>query len=29
LRQLPFDWRISIEQGIVDYVKWFKEQVRG
>jgi UDP-glucose 4-epimerase len=29
LRQLPFDWRISIEQGIVDYIKWFKEQVRG
>jgi UDP-glucose 4-epimerase len=29
LRQLPFDWRISVEQGIVDYVKWFKEQVRG
>jgi len=29
LRQLPFDWRISIEQGIVDYMKWFKEQVRG
>jgi len=29
LRQLPFDWRISIEQGIVDYVKWFRERVRG
>jgi UDP-glucose 4-epimerase len=28
LRRLPFDWRISIEQGIVDYVKWFKDQVR-
>jgi UDP-glucose 4-epimerase len=28
LRQLPFDWQISIEQGIVDYVKWFKDQVR-
>jgi UDP-glucose 4-epimerase len=28
LRQLPFDWRISVEQGIVDYVKWFKDQVR-
>jgi UDP-glucose 4-epimerase len=28
LRQLPFDWRISIERGIVDYVKWFKDQVR-
>ena len=28
LRQLPFDWRISIEQGIVDYVKWFKDQLR-
>jgi UDP-glucose 4-epimerase len=29
LRQLPFDWRISIEQGIADYVNWFKEQARG
>jgi UDP-glucose 4-epimerase len=28
LRQLPFNWRISIEQGIVDYVKWFKDRVR-
>jgi UDP-glucose 4-epimerase len=28
LRRLPFDWRISIEQGIVDYVTWFKDQVR-
>jgi UDP-glucose 4-epimerase len=28
LRQLPFDWRISIEQGVVDYVKWFKDHVR-
>jgi UDP-glucose 4-epimerase len=28
LRRLPFDWRISIEQGIVDYVKWFKDQRR-
>jgi len=24
LEHLPFDWRIPIEQGLVDYVKWFK-----
>jgi UDP-glucose 4-epimerase len=28
LRGLPFDWRIPIERGIGDYVKWFKDQVR-
>ena len=28
LLQLPFDWRISLEQGIVDYVTWFKDHVR-
>jgi UDP-glucose 4-epimerase len=28
LRRLPFDWRISLEQGIADYVKWFKGRVR-
>ncbi len=29
LRRLPFDWQISIEQGLTDYVKWFKDQLRG
>ncbi len=28
LRRLPFDWRIPIEQGLADYVSWFKDQVR-
>lgn len=28
LRQLPFDWRISVEQGLSNYVKWFKELAR-
>ena len=28
LRGLPFDWRIPIDRGLVDYVKWFKGQVR-
>ena len=28
LRGLPFDWRILIDRGLVDYVKWFKGQVR-
>jgi UDP-glucose 4-epimerase len=28
LRRLPFDWRIPIDRGLVDYVKWFKDQVR-
>jgi UDP-glucose 4-epimerase len=28
LRRLPFDWRIPIIQGLADYVKWFKGQVR-
>jgi UDP-glucose 4-epimerase len=28
LRQLPFDWRISVEQGLSNYVKWFKEHSR-
>jgi UDP-glucose 4-epimerase len=28
LRRLPFDWRIPIDRGLVDYVKWFKGQVR-
>jgi UDP-glucose 4-epimerase len=28
LRRLPFDWRISIDRGLVDFVKWFKGQVR-
>ena len=28
LRQLPFEWRIPIEQGVADYVSWFKDQIR-
>jgi UDP-glucose 4-epimerase len=28
LRQLPFEWRIPVEQGIVEYVNWFKDQIR-
>jgi len=28
LRQMPFDWQIPIEQGLADYVRWFKDQVR-
>lgn len=28
LRHLPFDWRIPIDQGLADYVRWFKDQVR-
>jgi len=28
LRRLPFEWRIPIDRGIVDYVRWFKGQVR-
>ena len=28
LRGLPFDWRIPIEAGLADYVRWFKDQVR-
>jgi UDP-glucose 4-epimerase len=28
LRHLPFDWRIPIDEGIADYVRWFKDQVR-
>jgi UDP-glucose 4-epimerase len=28
LRRLPFVWQISIEQGIADYVKWFKDRLR-
>lgn len=26
LRRLPFTWRISIDQGIADYVNWFKDR---
>jgi UDP-glucose 4-epimerase len=26
LRELPFSWQISPEQGIADYVSWFKDQ---
>jgi UDP-glucose 4-epimerase len=28
LRRLPFVWQISLEQGIADYVKWFKGRLR-
>jgi UDP-glucose 4-epimerase len=28
LRGLPFNWRIPIDRGLADYVKWFKDQVR-
>jgi UDP-glucose 4-epimerase len=28
LRALPFDWTIPVEQGLADYVSWFKGQVR-
>jgi UDP-glucose 4-epimerase len=28
LRRLSFKWQISLEQGIADYVKWFKGCVR-
>ncbi|MCA6117809.1 SDR family oxidoreductase [Bradyrhizobium sp. WSM 1738] len=25
---LPFDWKIPVEQGLADYVSWFKDQIR-
>jgi UDP-glucose 4-epimerase len=25
---LPFDWKIPVEQGLADYVSWFKDQAR-
>jgi UDP-glucose 4-epimerase len=25
---LSFDWRIPVERGVLDYVTWFKDQVR-
>jgi UDP-glucose 4-epimerase len=28
LRALPFNWTIPVEQGLADYVSWFKGQVR-
>jgi UDP-glucose 4-epimerase len=28
LRRLNFDWRIPVDQGIADYVAWFKGRVR-
>ena len=28
LQRLHFDWRISIDRGIADYVDWFKDRVR-
>jgi UDP-glucose 4-epimerase len=28
LHTLPFDWKIPVEQGLADYVSWFKDQIR-
>jgi UDP-glucose 4-epimerase len=28
LREMSFDWKIPIEQGLADYVRWFKDQPR-
>ena len=28
LRELAFDWKIPIERGIADYVRWFKDCLR-
>ncbi|MEH2554045.1 UDP-glucose 4-epimerase [Bradyrhizobium algeriense] len=28
VRTLPFDWTIPVEQGLADYVSWFKDQIR-
>lgn len=28
LCQLRFDWKIPVEQGLADYVRWFKDQAR-
>jgi UDP-glucose 4-epimerase len=28
LRRLRFDWQISVDRGIADYVRWFKDRVR-
>jgi UDP-glucose 4-epimerase len=28
LHTLPFGWKIPVEQGLADYVSWFKDQVR-
>jgi UDP-glucose 4-epimerase len=27
LRRLPFDWRIPIDRGLAEYVKWFKDRI--
>jgi UDP-glucose 4-epimerase len=27
LRRLPFEWRIPIDRGLADYVKWFKDRL--
>ena len=29
LRRTGFEWRIPVEQGVADYVNWFKGQARG
>jgi UDP-glucose 4-epimerase len=28
LREMPFDWRVPIDQGLANYVRWFKDQSR-
>jgi UDP-glucose 4-epimerase len=28
LRQIGFDWKIQIDRGLADYVRWFKDQAR-
>ncbi len=28
LRELAFDWRVPIDQGLADYVSWFRDQAR-
>jgi UDP-glucose 4-epimerase len=28
LRELSFDWRVPVEQGIADYVRWFRDRLR-
>lgn len=28
LRNMNFDWRVPLEQGLADYVEWFRDQVR-
>ena len=28
LRRLPFDWQIPVQRGLVEYVRWFRDQFR-